>query len=78
MNSQGEVTITSGTSGQGVKLLTQLSLLPQSASYKTLWSSYKILKAKFTIIPKWRGEAFNEAALGVAAGLGVAETPRFA
>lgn len=59
-------------------MITQLSLLPQSASYKTLWSSYKILKAKFTIVPKWRGESFNEAVLGTAAALGVAETPRFA
>lgn len=35
------------------------------------------MKAKFTIVPKWRGEAYNEAALGTAASLGIVETPRF-
>lgn len=39
VNAQGEVFVTSGTSGQGVRLLTQLSLLPQVGSYKTLWSA---------------------------------------
>lgn len=45
-----------GTNGVGVKLLTQLNVLSQAADYGKLWSAYKILKAKFTIIPKWTGE----------------------
>jgi len=43
-----------------------------------LWSAYKIVKAKFTIIPKWSGEAYNEAAIGTAGAIGIIETPRFA
>lgn len=61
-----------------MKLLTQLNLLPQIGNYKSLWASYKILKAKFTIIPKWRGESYNEAAIGTAGAIGILETPRFA
>lgn len=78
VNSQGEVVIAAGTGGQGVKFLTQMVGFTQVGNYRNLWSAYKIIKAKFTIIPKWRGETYNEAALGTAAAIGITETPRFA
>lgn len=78
VNAQGEVLIPALSSGAGVKLLAQMNSVPQVANYRNLYQAYKILRAKFVIIPKWTGEQYNEAALGTAAGLGITETPRFA
>lgn len=79
VNALGEVFIPAGPAqGTGVKLLTQMNRLPQVASYSTLWNSYKIIKAKFTIVPKYSTEHFNEAQLGAAAALGIKENTRFA
>lgn len=78
VNSAGEVFIPAGSSGQGIKLLTQMNKVPQVGSYKDLWNSYKIIKAKFTIIPKWGPETFNEAALATLAAAPLKETTRFA
>lgn len=57
INSLGEVNIAAGTQGQGIKLVTQFNVLSQAAEYAKLYAAYKIIKAKFTIIPKWRGES---------------------
>lgn len=78
VNSSGEIIIPAGAQGQGFKLLTQLKNIPQVNSYSSLYSAYKIIKAKFTIVPKWTGENYNEAALGTAAAVGILETPRIA
>lgn len=58
--------------------MTSMNVVPQSANYRNLWSAYKILKAKFTIIPKFTSEQFNEAAIGTSGGIGIKENTRFA
>lgn len=78
VNAQGEVAIPATTSGVGVKLLAQMNRVPQVQQYGNLYQSYKILRVKFLVVPKWTGEAYNEASIGTGAGLGITETPRFA
>lgn len=73
----GTVDIAALSNGQGVKLVTQMNRVFQSNNYASLYQSYKIIKAKFTIVPKWTGEAYNEAAIGTAGAIGITETPRF-
>jgi len=78
LNLQGEVNIPAGSQGVGVKLITQFNKLTQVAEYAKLYSAYKILKVKFTIVPKWGSETYNEAAIGTAGAIGIKETTRFA
>jgi len=78
VNAQGEVFINAGSQGQGIKLIAQMNRLSQIGDYKNLYRAYKVLKVKYTIIPKWSGEAYNEAAIGTAGAIGIIETPRFA
>lgn len=78
INAQGEVFIAAGSAGQGVKLVAQMNRLSQIASYSTLWNAYKIVKAKFTIVPKFSAEQFNEAAIGTSGGIGIKENTTLA
>jgi len=55
-----------------------MNKVPQVGSYKDLWQSYKIIKAKFTIIPKWGPETYNEASLATLAAASLKENARFA
>lgn len=78
VNSAGEIYIPSGQQGQGFKLVTQMNLFPQKGDYASLWSAYKIIKAKFVIVPKWGNENFNEASLTTGASLPLSENRRIA
>lgn len=78
VNANGEIFIPSGQTGQGFKLLTQMNTFHQTSQYSNLWSAYKIIKAKFTIVPKWGNELFNEASIGTAGSLPISENRRIA
>lgn len=78
LNADGEVLIGSSTTGQGVRLITAMNKIPQNGSYSALYNGYKILKAVFTIIPRWTGESLNQAENNIDAGAPAFETPRIA
>lgn len=77
VNAQGEVFVLAGQQGTGIKLMAQLNRLPQASDYRNLYRAYKVLKVKYTIIPKFTAEAFNDANIAALGGLGAVENRRF-